>query len=155
METTNKRRVLPEKYDPLRAINVRDIKSTDIIIISPTTASTSIGTGDVTLASTATAATDELFLIDYSVSSTVAEGIACITVGNSTYLQQMMGVNGGGLNLGIQQDRVGVSQRINSPLVRVPVSTTVGLHFNCVTAGTVTGYAVFVRHPIPSRVETE
>lgn len=146
METTNQTRSRIEQYDQLAGMNVREVKSNNIVLLSLDTASSNVGSGDTELASTTTDSDHNLFLVEYSFSSTTSEGVGCITVGNSTHGQVMLGTT---------SKNIGASQRKDSPLLRVPASTSVGLHFNADTAGTVTGYAVFVKEPTAANIETE
>lgn len=151
---TNQTRIRIEKYDPRYGQNVREIKSTDIVVLSPALASTSVAATDTALASTTTDAYSNMYLVGYSFSSTIAQGVACMTVSTSTYLAQLVGPSGNAA-YGNSPDRVMALNRKDSPLLRVPESTTVSLRFNATVAGTVTGYAVFIKEPLPDYIETE
>lgn len=154
MENTNTLRIRTEKYDSKYAQFVRELKSTDIVVLAPTLASTAVGVADTSIASTTTDAYHNLYLVEYSMSSSIADGVACISIGTSTYLQRFMSAGGNGL-LANNADTFSISGRKDSPLLRVPESTTVALRYNALTAGTVTGYAVFIKEPLPAYIETE
>jgi len=127
-------------YDPLEGKLVKKMRSSDIFTIA-TSGSVSATSGS-TITSGTTDAYTEVYVTNVVLSSDSAGNVAYITVGTSTVMPVMLPAN----------NPVSIRGSVDSPLFKIPSSTTVSIVAG--SSGTFTAHLSGVRFPKVDYVET-